>query len=70
MQFFIDIGLTLVYFSIFLMLCVWTWRFWVMYTYSLFRLIQTRQETARSTVLVRRLAVGGGLHTQDKQSQK
>lgn len=31
MQFLIDLALTLVYFSIFLLLCAWSWRFWVMY---------------------------------------
>ena len=31
MQFLIDIGLALVYFCIFLLLCAWSWRFWMMY---------------------------------------
>ena len=31
MQFLIDIGLTLLYFCIFFLLCAWSWRFWMMY---------------------------------------
>ena len=31
MQFLIDIGLSTLYFCIFLLLCAWSWRFWVMY---------------------------------------
>ncbi len=31
MQFAIDIALSLVYFAAFLLMCAWTWRFWVMY---------------------------------------
>ncbi len=31
MQFLIDIGLSILYFCIFLLLCAWSWRFWVMY---------------------------------------
>jgi hypothetical protein len=31
MQFLIDIALSLVYFSAFLLLCAWAWRFWMMY---------------------------------------
>jgi hypothetical protein len=31
MQFLIDIGLSILYFCIFLLLCAWTWRFWMMY---------------------------------------
>jgi hypothetical protein len=31
MQFLIDIGLSLLYFCIFLLFCAWSWRFWKMY---------------------------------------
>jgi hypothetical protein len=31
MQFLIDIALTALYFSIFLLICAWSWRFWMMY---------------------------------------
>lgn len=31
MQFVIDMGLALLYFVIFLLLCAWSWRFWMMY---------------------------------------
>jgi hypothetical protein len=31
MQFLIDIGLSIVYFCIFLLICAWAWRFWMMY---------------------------------------
>jgi hypothetical protein len=31
MQFLIDIGLSIIYFCFFLLLCAWTWRFWMMY---------------------------------------
>lgn len=31
MQFVIDIGLSILYFTIFLLLCAWSWRFWIMY---------------------------------------
>lgn len=31
MQFAIDIALSLIYFGLFLLLCAWSWRFWIMY---------------------------------------
>lgn len=31
MQLLIDIGLSILYFCLFLLVCAWTWRFWVMY---------------------------------------
>jgi hypothetical protein len=31
MQMLIDIGLSIIYFCLFLLLCAWTWRFWMMY---------------------------------------
>ncbi len=31
MQFVVDIGLALLYFAFFLLLCAWAWRFWMMY---------------------------------------
>lgn len=31
MQFLIDIGLSLIYLCIFLLICAWAWRFWMMY---------------------------------------
>lgn len=31
MQFLIDAGLSVIYFCIFLLLCAWVWRFWMMY---------------------------------------
>lgn len=31
MQFLIDVGLALLYFCIFLLICAWSWRFWMMY---------------------------------------
>lgn len=31
MQFFIDIALSLIYFALFLLICAWSWRFWMMY---------------------------------------
>lgn len=31
MQFLIDIGLSALYFTLFLLLCAWAWRFWMMY---------------------------------------
>jgi hypothetical protein len=31
MQFLIDVGLSVLYFCIFLLLCAWSWRFWMMY---------------------------------------
>lgn len=31
MQFAIDLALSLIYFALFLLLCAWSWRFWIMY---------------------------------------
>lgn len=31
MQFLIDIALSLIYFSLFLLICAWAWRFWMLY---------------------------------------